>query len=687
VPRVILVLPAVAVLVAAALPLEAQPPPPGQTADPVYAPLEKAYEALRARNYDSAIAGFKEAIAIAPERPSVRKDLAYVLLKVGETAAARDQFAEALGLDPGDDRTALEYAFLCYESVQTDQQIIARRIFDRLRNTENQTEAAVATRAFENIDRPLREGIERWRKAVELSPASFTGHETLARLLEQHDEPGTAAAEYALAWHSRPDRRELLVDLGRTLRAAANEGKAGHEGKTQDHEEDALAALLAASRGAEPRVAEEAREMLPKRYPYVYEFQHALALDPLNIELRRELAYLHLQMSNRADAAREFEILLKDAPGDAAAAAELRLLRSKPVTSPGQEKEGLRTPRLDSGTADPLANSKTLGEKSLEKGYLKDALKYLQIAHENDPLDFEVMLKLGWAYNLLNDDAQAIRWFDLAQRSPDPKTAAEAAKAYRNLKPAFERFRTTVWAFPMFSTRWHDAFAYAQIKTELRLPRWFVHPYASMRFIGDSQGAVNVASVANGGPQYLSERGVILALGASTSQYHGANAWFEAGEMLRYSPSAGDTGRLVPDYRGGVSFTKGIGGLLARGGHWLFAETNDDGIFVSRFGNDTLLYSQNRAGYTLRSMETLRAIGSIHVQVYWNGNARVDVLRQYWANYAETGPGVRFRFEEWRVPLRFSIDAMRGAYLVNQGNPRRPNFNDVRVGIWYAFTK
>jgi hypothetical protein len=154
--------------------------------------------------------------------------------------------------------------------------------------------------------------------------------------------------------------------------------------------------------------------------------------------------------------------------------------------------------------------------------------------------------------------------------------------------------------------------------------------------------------------------------------------------MLRYSPSPSDTGRLVPDYRGGVSFTKGIGGLLARGAHGLFAETNDDGIFVSRFGNDTLLYSQNRAGYTLRSTE---AWGGLHAQVYWNGNATVDVLREYWANYAETGPGMRFRFEEWRVPLRFSVDAMRGAYLVNQGNPRRPNFNDVRVGIWYAFTK
>jgi hypothetical protein len=65
----------------------------------------------------------------------------------------------------------------------------------------------------------------------------------------------------------------------------------------------------------------------------------------------------------------------------------------------------------------------------------------------------------------------------------------------------------------------------------------------------------------------------------------------------------------------------------------------------------------------------------------------VDALGQYWANYAETGPGVKFRFEGLPAPVSFSVNAVRGAYLVNQGNPRRPNFNDVRVGIWYALTR
>ena len=149
-------------------------------------------------------------------------------------------------------------------------------------------------------------------------------------------------------------------------------------------------------------------------------------------------------------------------------------------------------------------------------------------------------------------------------------------------------------------------------------------------------------------------------------------------------PSGSDSGLAVPDYRGGISFGKGIGNLLARGSHGLFAETNDDGVFVSRFHNDMLVYSQNRTGYTFRGAE---GGGEFHAQIYWNANVTADQQRQYWANYAETGPGIRFRFEGTHIPLLFSIDALRGVYLVNAGNPRRPNFNDLRIGVWYAFSK
>ena len=61
-----------------------------------------------------------------------------------------------------------------------------------------------------------------------------------------------------------------------------------------------------------------------------------------------------------------------------------------------------------------------------------------------------------------------------------------------------------------------------------------------------------------------------------------------------------------------------------------------------------------------------------------------DAQHQYWANYVETGPGARFRFD--KSPVLYSVSLLRGAYLVNQYNPRRPNYTELRVGLWYAFT-
>jgi hypothetical protein len=89
-----------------------------------------------------------------------------------------------------------------------------------------------------------------------------------------------------------------------------------------------------------------------------------------------------------------------------------------------------------------------------------------------------------------------------------------------------------------------------------------------------------------------------------------------------------------------------------------------------------MLYSQSRAGY---------AAFERHVQVYWNGNFTVDAKRQYWANFVEMGPGVRLSSALLPRSMWVSVNAVRGVYLTNLYNPRRPNFNDVRLGVWYAF--
>ena len=199
---------------------------------------------------------------------------------------------------------------------------------------------------------------------------------------------------------------------------------------------------------------------------------------------------------------------------------------------------------------------KALAEKSMKAGYMKDALKYLTIAHENDPVDFATMLKLGWVYNVLHDDRDAVKWFDLASKSPDPSIAAEAGKAYHNLAPQFQRLRTTVWIFPFFSTRWHDVFGYGQIKTELKLGRLPIRPYLSVRFVGDTRGTIG-PTTGNTTPQYLSESSFIFGVGVATLPWRGITGWFEAGEAVKYLPSRSDVGAMIPDYRGGVSYAKG----------------------------------------------------------------------------------------------------------------------------------
>jgi Tfp pilus assembly protein PilF len=608
-----------AAIAAAQAPPNANPgrPDPG---DAALAPLTRAYEALRIKNYDAAIEGFQQALELAPDRPAVREDLAYTLLKTGETVAARDQFAEALRLDAANDQIALEYAFLCYE---TKQPIIARRTFERLSKAGN----AKAAEALENIDRPLREEITRWREALAIEPDNFSAHEELARLAEQRVELALASEHYEAAWRLKPERRDLLLDLARVW-------------KESGREEDSLAAAIAAWRGGTARVSEQAHELLPERYPYLSEFERALALDAGNVQLQKDVEYFRSQTGEKKPDALQ--------------------LRSDQPTPPPDAKE--------------------LGIKSLEKGYLGDALKYLHIAHENNPEDYEVMLKLGWAYNMAKDDRYAMHWFDQARQSPDPAIAAEASKAYHNLAPDWELFRTTFWMYPIYSTRWHDAFGYAQIKTEARLRFLPVHPYFSLRLIGDVRGSVQTAF----GPEYLSDRAAIAALGLATVPWHGVTGWFEAGEAAYFRQTPVDHARFQPDYRGGVSFAKGFGHMLATGAHGLFAETNLDGVFVSRFGNDSLLYAQNRLGYTLRSAE---ALGGFHWQVLWNVNATADAHHQYWANFAETGPGVRFRFDALRVSPLVSVSFLRGVYLVNEGNPRGPNYNELRVGVWYAVSR
>ena len=432
------------------------PSVPNPTIDAAYTPLSKAFDALRVRDYDSAVFYFRQAAAISPGRADIRKNLAYTLLKTGDNEGARGEFGEAMRADPADFHVALEYAFLCYEARDdaSARKAEARRIFAAVRDHGDPESRETAATAFRNIDDPLRIGIERWQQALQASPPTFSAHYELAQLAEQRDDPELAAANYRAAFRFLPARKSVLLELARVEKERGNS-------------EGWLAALIAASRGPEPRAAELAREQLPARYPYVYEFRLALELDPSSEALHKELAYLLLRMSedgraSREDAEAEFSVLVNEcrcAPTTIVSIAQLGFLYLEDhrtdlampllnsVLAHGDDaianrvRMALQMPlvladrKAVPATPDPAAfDPRVLGDRSYQAGFLKDALRYFTLARDANPVDSSLALKLGWTNNLLHDDPTALRWFSIARQSSDPRIAAEATRAWSNLQ-------------------------------------------------------------------------------------------------------------------------------------------------------------------------------------------------------------------------------------------------------------
>ena len=639
----------------------------GQT--PGDAALNRAYKALSEKDYDNAISAFREGLLKQPQNAGVHKDLAYTLLKTGDNPEARDEFEIAVKLNPKDETAELEFAFLAFE---TKKPIEARRMFNVLRHSANAQTRATAEQAFQNIDKPLEDSIARWKQALERTDkpndiSMFSAHWELAQTAELRDELPLAAEQFAICHQLKPQLSEILIILARVWQALG-------------HTSEANAALLAGSRSRDSRTAEQALELmgpLRDRYPYPYEFVAALKLDPRNVAMRKELAYLYLAMHHDGDAIDQFEEILAITPRDRAVRDQLNALKGiKPAETPVVELAPVGT------GASPGVDAKEMGMKSYALGYSNDAIKYLTQAHQLDANDMEVTLKLAWALNQAKRNEEAITYFALARQADDPKIAAEANRAFHNLRGDAVA-QTTVWNSPMYSTRWHDLFSYGQIKHSLPIPganalNNLLSFYIFTGFTGDIKSSTVGKAIS---PQYLSESSLVFGIGASTRTWHHIFGWIEAGEAVNYLPDRKDEGRATPSYRGGANFTKGFGELLGSEKAGLFDEINGDAVYASRFDKDWLFYLQNRAGRTFVVGEKTK------YQLLLNGNFVRDVKQEAWANTFEFGPGVKFHPGWLPNNLYFSADFLRGVYLNNLYNPRRPNYYDVRLSFWYAKTK
>jgi tetratricopeptide (TPR) repeat protein len=680
----------------------------------------RAYQAKEARQLERAVALFEEAVAAEPGNLALRKDLAYTLLAIGQTEKARDAFGVVMKRDAKDTYTALEYAFLCHE---TGRQEEAWMLFRTLRNAANAEHRATATRTFDAMDSELRARIARLQSALVQDPGNYSSHLELARAQRIRNEYAQAAAEFEKAYRLKPQFPEVLLEMADALRRSGNA-------------ERAHTAVLTASRSSDAFVAEQAKGQLPNRYPYLSEFQAALAFAPGQPGLRREMAFFLLSLNRKPEAIAAFEQVLLEAPEDELASAQLGflhleqgrketaipLLRKALATGDAalrdrirevlaQEGEVAPNPQVAYGApvapvpqpapipvetpamnADAASTARAMGRKSYDAGFIPDAVRYYEEAHRLDPADFDTMLRLAWALNMAKRDDEALRWFALASRSPDAALAGEAQTAIRNLTmpapspsaqaaPAGrEGIVASMWAMPMHSTRWGSTFSYAQAKLEWETKRLPVVPYFSVRFVGDTTGSIGAAN-----PQFLSENAFILGLGARTRPWNGIVGWAEAGTTMAYLSSRREaTGRMLPDYRGGISQFRLAGPSLLNSRAGAFAETMNDLVYIHRFDKDTLAITRNRVGWHLGKIESM---GGLQIQGFLNLNANADFKRQAWANFVEAGPGVRLRWA-WMPPsVSFTFSYLRGHHTIRRIDERPNTYNDFQAGFWYAVSR
>ena len=181
------------------------------------------------------------------------------------------------------------------------------------------------------------------------------------------------------------------------------------------------------------------------------------------------------------------------------------------------------------------------------------------------------------------------------------------------------------------------------------------------------------------GPTFITENSIIFGAGVATPVKRGLMGWMEAGTSIRFR-HRNDVALAVSDFRGGLSFSRSWKGPFRRSA----LETNDDAVFISRFQNDGIFYSQNRAGFKV--LESEEATGP-QAFLYWSFNLTADVLHQSWANFFESGPGVRFRWPGMPQGMHVNTTFVRGNYLLGGYPGNKPYFYDFRLGLWYAVSR
>ncbi len=347
--------------------------------DPSWATLDRAYQQLRLKDYDQAIVNFRRALLLNPSRVTVFKDLAYALLKTGETEQAVEAFEAHHKAVPGDYQTIMELGYL-YVQVKKEDQALA--FFRQAMNSPDAAQAAQARQAFDNVGGPILAEIARWSAAIQQDANNVDARESLADAYVRHGDASNAIAQYHWLRENAPTRYRHLITLSE-LHAKLALTLAG------THPDVARAYALLAMRSPDPRVAAQGRGLFGERYPYLYELELAVQLEPWQQEIAQEVAYLKRGVAPPAP----------------------------PPPAPADDSLQHH---------DSAQHHRDLGYASLAKSFLPTAAREFEIVRRLDPKDDLAALQLGSLYTILMQYPASIRWFKLARPGGDDKTSAQA---------------------------------------------------------------------------------------------------------------------------------------------------------------------------------------------------------------------------------------------------------------------
>jgi tetratricopeptide (TPR) repeat protein len=188
---------------------------------------------IRRGELDRALALLREAVALQPARPDIRRNLGKALVASGRTEEGLTELTAALRRKPDDveamDTLGEQYLRLgrFEEAEAVARQSVARAPAAALGHY-HLGQALLQTGRLPAAEAPLR-------RAVELAPGSFNGVYSLASLLERVGRPAEAAVFYRRALEvrnaGRVDTWYLIAGQGlaRSLRAAGRPEEAAEE--------------------------------------------------------------------------------------------------------------------------------------------------------------------------------------------------------------------------------------------------------------------------------------------------------------------------------------------------------------------------------------------------------------------------------------------------------------------------